>query len=171
MSTKEGKKVKSESGSVVSHSLWPHGLYHPWDSPGQNTGVGGAVLLQGIFPTQGLNPDLPHFRWILYQLSYQGSPRILEWEAYPFSRGSSRSRNWTRVSCIASRFFTSWATMEVPLKRCTAKIANNPKVIFLIWLCQVCICTYVLICVHVGRALLLSLHIYIFLTVASNGFT
>ena len=60
---------------------------------------------------------------------------------------------------------------EVPLKRCTAKIANNPKVIFLIWLCQVCICTYVLICVHVGRALLLSLHIYIFLTVASNDFT
>ena len=97
--------------------------------------------------------------------------RILEWVELSFFRGSSQPRDWTQTFHISGVFFTSWATMEVPLKRCTAKIANNPKVIFLIWLCQVCICTYVLICVHVGRALLLSLHIYIFLTVASNGFT
>ena len=44
---------------------------------------------RGIFPTQGLNPGLPHCKWILYQLSHKGSPRILEWVAYPFSRGSS----------------------------------------------------------------------------------
>ena len=44
------------------------------DSPGQNTGVGCYALLQGIFPTQGSNPGLPHCRRILYQLSYQGSP-------------------------------------------------------------------------------------------------
>ena len=68
--------------------------------------------LQGIFPTQGLNPDLPHCKWILYPLSHQGYPRILEWVAYPFSRGSSWPRNRTRVSCIAGRFFTSWATRE-----------------------------------------------------------
>ena len=48
------------------------------DSPGKNIGVGYHALLQGIFPTQGSNPDLPHCRQILYQLSYQGSPRILE---------------------------------------------------------------------------------------------
>ena len=85
-------------------------VYSPWNSPGQNTGVGSHSLLQGIFPTQGSNPGLPHFRKILYQLSprtlYQGSLRILQWVAYPFSR-SSQSRNQTRVSCIASRFFTS----------------------------------------------------------------
>ena len=46
------------------------------DSPGKNTGVGCHVLLQGIFPTQGLNPDLPHCRQILYHLSHQGSPVI-----------------------------------------------------------------------------------------------
>ena len=63
-----------ESRSVVSDSLQPHGLQSPWNSPGQNTGVGSLSLLQGIFPTQGLNPDLPNCRWILYQLSYQGSP-------------------------------------------------------------------------------------------------
>ena len=45
----------------------------PWDSPGQNTGVGSLSLLQRIFPTQGSNPGLQHCRWILYQLSYQGS--------------------------------------------------------------------------------------------------
>ena len=65
---------ESERSSVVSDSLRPHGLYSPWNSPGQNTGVGSLSLLQGIFPTQGLNPGLPHSRWILYQLSYEGSP-------------------------------------------------------------------------------------------------
>ena len=50
----------SESPSVVYDSLRPHGLYNPWNSPGQNTGVGSFSLLQGIFPTQGLNPGLPH---------------------------------------------------------------------------------------------------------------
>ena len=81
--------------------------------PGQNTGVGSLSLLQEIFPTQGLNPGLPHCRWILYQLSHQGSPRILEWVAYPFSSGSSWPRNQTGVSCIAGGFFTSWATWEI----------------------------------------------------------
>ena len=50
---------------------------------------GSLSFLQGTFPTQGLNPDLPHCRQILYQLSHKGSPRILEWVAFPFSRGSS----------------------------------------------------------------------------------
>ena len=51
----------------------------PWtiqsmNSPGQNTGVGSLSLFQGIFPTQGLNPGLPHCRWFLHQLSHNGSP-------------------------------------------------------------------------------------------------
>ena len=62
------------SHSVMSDSLWPHGLYSPWNSPGQNTGVGSHSLLEGIFPIQGSNPGLLHCRWILYQLSHQGSP-------------------------------------------------------------------------------------------------
>ena len=47
-------------------------IFSPWNSPGQNTGVGGCSLLQGIFPTQGSNPGLRHCRRILYQLSHQG---------------------------------------------------------------------------------------------------
>ena len=63
----------SESHSIVSDSLRPHGLYSPWNSPGQNTGAGCLSLLQGIFPTQGLKPGLPHCGRIIYQLSHKGS--------------------------------------------------------------------------------------------------
>ena len=48
-------------------------IYSPWNSPGQNTGVGSLSLLQGIFPNQGSNPGLPHCKQILYQLSHKGS--------------------------------------------------------------------------------------------------
>ena len=61
----------SESRSVVSDSFRPHGLYSPWNSPSQNTGVGSLSLLQGIFPTQGLNLGIPHCRRILFQLSHR----------------------------------------------------------------------------------------------------
>ena len=80
------------------------------DSPGKNTGTGCHALLQEVFWIQGSNPGLQRCKQIFYCLSYQGSPGILEWVAYPFSRGSSRPRDQTRVSCIAGGFFTSWAT-------------------------------------------------------------
>ena len=102
-----------ESHSVMSDSLWVHGLYSPWNSPGQNAAMDSLSLIQGIFPTQGSNPDLPHWE-ILYQLSHKGSPRILEWVAYPFSRGSSQPRNRTEISCVAGGFYTSWAMREAP---------------------------------------------------------
>ena len=67
---------------------------------------------RGIFPTQGLNLGLLHCRWIPYWPSCLGSPRILEWVTYPFSRGSFWPRNWTRVSWIASGCLTSWTPRE-----------------------------------------------------------
>ena len=97
--------------SVMSNSLWPHVLYSPRNSPGQNTRVGSLSLLQGIFPTQGSNPGLLHCRRILCKLSHKGRAK---WVAYPFPRGSSLLRNWTRVSCIAGGFFTNWAIGEDP---------------------------------------------------------
>ena len=81
---------ESESHSVMSNSLQPHGLYSLWNSPGQNTEMGNHSLLQGIFPIQGSNPSLPHCKKILYWLSHQVSPRILEWVACAFSRESSQ---------------------------------------------------------------------------------
>ena len=113
--------------------------------PGQNTGVGSYSLLQGIFPTQGSNLGLQHCKRILYQLSHQGSTRILERVAYHFSRGSSQPRDQTQVSCIAGRFFTSWATREA-LGRChafylqmnlkhMAKLINNQFWMADAWFC------------------------------------
>ena len=104
----------SEGRLVVSDSLWPHGLYTPCNSPGQNTRAGSFSLLQGIFPTKGSNPGFLHCRRILYQLSHKGSPRMLEWVPYPFSSGSSWARNQTGVTYIAGRFFTNWAIRESP---------------------------------------------------------
>ena len=78
----------SPSGSSV------HG-----DSPAKNTGVGCHALLQGIFPTQGSNPNLLCCRQILYQLSHQGSSRILEWVACLFSGGSSQESNLGLLHC------------------------------------------------------------------------
>ena len=113
--TRSKTESERENCAVVSDSLQSYGLYSPWNSPGQNTGVGSLSLLQGIFPTQGSNPGLSlvlqvdslpaepqgkpkstgvgslsllqrifltqelnrtllHCRWILLQLSYQGSP-------------------------------------------------------------------------------------------------
>ena len=73
--------VCSVSLSVMSTSLWPHGLYLttllcPWNSPGKNTGVGCCSLLQGIFLNQESKLGLLHYRQILYYLSHQGSPRV-----------------------------------------------------------------------------------------------
>ena len=77
----------SESCSVMSDSLQPHGLYSPWNSLGQNTGVGSLSLLQEIFPTQESNQGFLHCRRILYQLRYQGSP----WN-------SGLVQNWERTT-------------------------------------------------------------------------
>ena len=67
----------------------------PTELPGKpiNIGLSCHALLERIFPTQGSNPGLPHYRLILYSLSHQESPRILGWVAYPFSSGSSQPRN------------------------------------------------------------------------------
>ena len=73
---------------VMSNSLGPHGLQParllcPWDSLARVLEWVAIILLQGIFPTQGLNPGLPHCRWILYYLSHQKNPRILECSLSP----------------------------------------------------------------------------------------
>ena len=111
-----------------------HGIF-----PGKSPGVGCHFLLQEIFPIQGSNLHFLHCRWMICSLSHQGrfnlkvqvaqscpalcnpmdyavhgvlQARILVWAAFSFSRASSQPRDWTQVSCIASGFFTSWATRE-----------------------------------------------------------
>ena len=68
------------------------------------------------FPNPGIKPKFLQCGQILYQLSHKGSPRILEWVAYPFSREFSWPRNWTAVCCIAGEFFASWTTREATVR-------------------------------------------------------
>ena len=75
VSTRKWPRRLRKSRSVMSDSLQPHGLYSPRNSPGQNTGVGSLSLLQGIFPTQGSNPGLPHCRQVLLPAEPQGKPK------------------------------------------------------------------------------------------------
>ena len=79
-------------------AIQPYMLYSPWNSPHQNTGVGSCFLLQGIFPTQGLNPRLPHCRQILCQPSYQGIPNHIcctNWNF--FNCKKSVMKNWKLI--------------------------------------------------------------------------
>ena len=101
-------KSESESQSVVSDFLWVRGLYSPWNSPNQNTGVRSLSLLQGIFPTHGSNPGLLHF----LPAEPQGKPKNTGVGSLPFSGGSSWPRNQIRVSCIAGGLFTNWSFRE-----------------------------------------------------------
>ena len=86
-----------------------------WKSPGQNTGVGSCSLLQGILPTQGLNPGLSHCRWILYQLNHQRRP-------WKFSSVQSLSRVWL--------FATPWiaacqASLSITNSRSSLRLAST----------------------------------------------
>ena len=101
---------KSESCSVISDCLWSQFMEfsrpeywsgYPFPSPGD-------------LPNPGIKPSSQHCEWILYQLSHKGSPRILEYIAYPFSSRSSQSRNRTGVSCIAGGFFHQ-LTLKLPM--------------------------------------------------------
>ena len=99
---------------------WPGSSVH--GTLGKNTRVGYHFLLQGIFSAQESSPSIPHCRHILYQLSHWGSPRILEWVACSFSRGSSRPKSQPGVSCITGKFFTRWAPREA------SYIVNIPSI-------------------------------------------
>ena len=104
------KVSESETLSVISDSLWPHS---PWNCPGQDTGVGSLSLLQGIFPTQGLNPDLPHGSQILYQLSYQGSSNEEELKSLLMKVKEETEKvglklNIQKTKTMASGPITSW---------------------------------------------------------------
>ena len=104
---------ESESHSVVTYSLWPHGQYSWWNSPGQNTGVGSISFLQGIVPTQGSNLSLPHCRQILYELNHKGSSpeyslelmlkRKLQCFGHLIRRADSLEKTLTRATIESSR--------------------------------------------------------------------
>ena len=103
-----------QSHSVMSDSLQPHRYIVHRNSPGQNTLVGSCSLLQWIFLTQGLNPVLLHCRWILYQLSYEGSTnRIIL--LLPHRKKQKQIQNSdvsTAVGWLLMRLFFSHSVMS-----------------------------------------------------------
>ena len=120
---------ESESHSVMSDSLRPHGLYSPWNPPGQNTGVGRLSLLQRIFPTQESNRGLLPCRQILYQLSYQGSsenktatPLFLQ-KKYKIKYTNKQENEWLKNKTEANISwpicFESICVYSVPLQNKT----------------------------------------------------
>ena len=97
------------SHSVMSNSSQPHGLQPPrllcpWDFPGNSTGVGCHFLLQGIFPTQGLNPGLLHCRQMLYPLSHQGS---CKWSLLLYNQAIWNSNKKTARICFLSNIIST----------------------------------------------------------------
>ena len=108
------QETESESHSVVSNSLRLHGLHSPWDSPGQNTGVGSFFPSPGHLPNPGIKPKSPVLQADSLSTEPQEKTENMEWVAYPFSRESSWPRNQTGVACIAGRFFTNGAIREAP---------------------------------------------------------
>ena len=126
------------------HSLRPHGLWNPQNSPGQNTGVGSLSLLQGILPTQGSNPGLLLCRWILYHLSHKGRLRFFlkpkqlsliechllsPWKQKHIQRWGPRGLLWTTVRSSAhSRHPTR--ICGVNKRICRASITSPPTLTF-----------------------------------------
>ena len=97
-------------------------LLCPWDSPGKNSGVGWHALLQGIFPTQGSNPGLPHCKWTLYQLSHQGNPSIyLKRLSMVRPQPSSQALPLVTLKCTSEPVIklASWASHELGLHTLT----------------------------------------------------
>ena len=89
------------------------------DSPGKSTGVGCYALLQGDFPTQELNPGLPHYKRILYHLS-QGKPMNTGVGSLSLLQGIFPTQEWNWGLLHCRRFFTSWILYQLSYQ-------GNPK--------------------------------------------
>ena len=138
----------------MSNSLRSHGLCSPWNSPGQNAVVDSCSCLQGIFPTQGSNPGVPHWRWILYQLSHEGSlveDRPLSNDWYPYKKWGRRAQTqaqenvmWPWKQKYKPRNTSSPCRILCDLLQCYNKYTTiwNPHEC---WWCQV-ICDHCTLC-------------------------
>ena len=79
----------------------------------------------GDLPNPAIEPRSPTLR-VYYQLSHKGSPRILEWVVFPFSRGSSQPRDRTQVSRIADGFFYQLSHQGSPKE--SMDLSKRPRV-------------------------------------------
>ena len=126
----EGKSSHSSFGESKSHpvvfdSLWPHGLYSPWNSPGQKSGVGSLSLLQGIFPTQGSNPGLLHCRRFFTSWATREELKLIQSFEWKFGN------NLTKLCiCTLTQHFHS---QEVIMDHTHPKHANSYLWDYVLW--------------------------------------
>ena len=108
------------SDSLQPHGLQPARLLCPWNIPGKNTRMSSCSLLQGIFQTQGLNPGLLHWGWILYGLSHKefsqgkalGKPKNTGVGSLSLLQGIFLTQKSNQGLLLCRQFFISWATWE-----------------------------------------------------------
>ena len=133
-------KVVQLCPTLWSHGLYPAKLLCPWNSPGQETGVGSRSLLQGIFPTQGLNPGLLHCRRTFHHPEPPEKPRGHLWEIIilPALRSLYEicsvwgwvykihdiSRVWS-LACTFWSFLTSKTLKKIFLGSCYKAVVNH----------------------------------------------
>ena len=108
--------------------------YSPWNSPGQNTGVGSLSLLQGIFPSQGSNPDLSRCRQILYQLSHKGSHKQGEKTTLRIGENNSKWNNWQRINfqSIQAAQTSQYHLKNNPVKKWEKDLNVRPETVKLL---------------------------------------
>ena len=115
--TKHLSAKESESHSVMLDSLWPHGLYSPWNSPGQNIGLGSLFPSPEDLSNTGIEPKSPTLQVDSLPAEPHGKPKNTGVGSLSLSSRSSWSRYWTRVFCIADGFLTNWAMREAHQKK------------------------------------------------------
>ena len=115
---------ESESCSVMSAPLWPHGLYSPWNSPDQNTGVGSLSLLQGIFQTQESNWGLLHCRKILYNWTIERKGFVYITSNFPASGAVLGTYRGSVNICWIHVWDTEWKSL---LKMKQPTLPNTDK--------------------------------------------
>ena len=108
------RRSESESLLVVSTSLQPHGLYSPWNSPGQNTGMGSFSLLQGNLPNPGIKPRSPALQADSLPVEPQGKPKNDGMGSLSLLQWIFLTQEWNNGLLNAGGFFTNWAMREAP---------------------------------------------------------
>ena len=99
--------------SLVTTWTVAHQVPVQGDSPCKNTGVGCCALLQGTFPTQGLNLGLPQGRWILYRLSHQRSPPLHISSVQSLSCVRLFATRWTAACQVSLSITNSWSLLKL----------------------------------------------------------
>ena len=107
-------RSESESHSVVSDSLQPHGLYSPWNSPSRNTGVGSLSLLQGNLPNPGMDPRSPALQTDCLPAETPGKPKNTRVGSLSLLQGIFPTQEWNQGLLHCRRILYQLSHQGIP---------------------------------------------------------